>query len=110
MAPLALHDVADAQALVGAVITRSGLSLSADEHEDLAEYLLVELWKLSLRYEPGAGRFSSYATGILKRRVVDWKRSRYGRTRWQFAGYTYERPRPQVVSLDDPDHDRLGET
>jgi DNA-directed RNA polymerase specialized sigma24 family protein len=112
VALLALHDVNDAEAFAAAIANRSRLTLSRDDREDLVQFLLVELWKLSLRYDRGdpkfPPRFGVYATGILQRRVVDWSRSRWGRTKWQFADRTYERKRPELVSLDGDDRDRLG--
>ena len=53
--------------------------------------------------------FSGYALHILRQRVIDWDRKRLGRTKWQFKDKTYERPRPQLVSLDADDslRDRL---
>jgi DNA-directed RNA polymerase specialized sigma24 family protein len=100
-AKLALHDVDDAFALCSRVVSLSGLSLRWHEREDLVAYLVSECWALSLRYEPGGIRFSTWATGTLRRRVVDWQRQRNGRTRWQFAGRVYERERPDLVPLDD---------
>jgi DNA-directed RNA polymerase specialized sigma24 family protein len=97
---LPLHDVRDAVALCGNVIARSRLTLSPDEHDDLLTYLVETAWKLSLRYEQGRGStttFAGWATTILRMRIVDWQREKYGR------GY-----RPHFVSLDDPEHDRVG--
>jgi DNA-directed RNA polymerase specialized sigma24 family protein len=109
--PLALWNVDDAQRFVCAIVSRSGLALSWSEREDLEQYLLVECWRLSLRYQPGGPKdFDGWASRILRVRVVDWTRQRNGRTRWAFANHAYERPRPQFVSLDDPDVDRMGET
>lgn len=102
MLRLALQDVDDAQRFVCAIVTRSGLSLSWSEREDLEQYLLVEAWRLSLRYQPGGISFSTFAGNTLKLRIVDWQRDRYGRSRWQFRdGRVHERERPQLVSLDD---------
>jgi DNA-directed RNA polymerase specialized sigma24 family protein len=97
---LRLHDVDDAARFVAAIATRSGLKLAYHDREDLEQFLLVECWKLSLRYKPGGGSFSSFAGTTLRLRVVDWTRQRKGRTRWQFSGHTYERERPRLVSLD----------
>jgi Sigma-70 region 2 len=111
MSRLQLHDVRDAAAFVAAITRRGSLKLSFHDREDLEQYLLVELWKLSERYEPGGVSFSTMAGATLRKRVVDWQRSKLGRTKWQFAGgKTYERERPQVVSLDSPGVDRLDTT
>ena len=110
MPQLALHDVDDAAAFCGGIVTRSGLALSWSDREDLEQQLLVECWRLSLTYQPGAASFSTWAGGMLRRRVVDWQRQRNGRTRWVFRDHVYERPRPQIVSLDVDDsaqRDRL---
>jgi hypothetical protein len=122
--PLALHDVQDAEALCARVIERSGLSLSYHDAEDLLAYLVATAWALSLVYDRGDPQypsgFSTYATRTLGLRLIDWQRSRFGRTKWKFsatssinAGYrgrTIERERPALVSLDDPEQDRVGST
>jgi DNA-directed RNA polymerase specialized sigma24 family protein len=105
---LSLHDVDDASRFVASIVTRSNLRLSYHDAEDLHQYLLGEAWKLSLRYKPGGGSFSSFAGTTRRLRVVDWTRQRNGRTVWKFANHTYERERPQLVSLDDPERDHLG--
>jgi DNA-directed RNA polymerase specialized sigma24 family protein len=103
---LTLHDVDDAEAFVGAIASRSGLHLNFHEFEDLVVYLVETAWELSLRYEPGGISFSSWAGTTLRLRVIDWRRQRDGRTKWQFAnGMVHERPRPAVVSLDDGNSD-----
>jgi DNA-directed RNA polymerase specialized sigma24 family protein len=80
--PLALWNVDDAQRFVCAIVSRSGLALSWSEREDLEQYLLVECWRLSLRYQPGGPKdFDGWASRILRVRVVDWTRQRNGRTR-----------------------------
>jgi hypothetical protein len=111
---LTLHDVDDAAAFVAAVINRSGLRLSWADREDLQQYLLGEIWRLSLVYQRGNPRFppmfSVYATRLLSLRTVDWIRSRNGRTKWKFADSVYERQRPQLVSLDDSARDRLEQS
>jgi hypothetical protein len=99
---LRLHDV-DAERLVRGIVTRSGLELNYYEREDLEQFLLIECWKLSLRYESGRidKGFGAYATVALKRRVVDWQRKRWGRTKWSFSGgRVYVRPRPELISFD----------
>jgi DNA-directed RNA polymerase specialized sigma24 family protein len=107
---LALWNVDDAQRFVCSIVSRSGLALSWSDREDLEQYLLVECWRLSLRYQPGGPKdFDGWASRILKVRVVDWQRQRNGRTRWAFHDSVYKRERPQFVSLDDPDVDRMGE-
>jgi DNA-directed RNA polymerase specialized sigma24 family protein len=107
---LQLHDVRDAEAFANAIANRSQLELGPDDDEDLRQFLLVELWHLSVRYEPSRNRaFSTYAVAILKRRTVDWQRQRHGRTVWKFKDRTYIRRPVELVSLDDGvDHGLLG--
>lgn len=100
---LALHDVDDAAAFCAAIAAGSGLVLSVHDREDLEEYLLAVAWELSERYRPGGVSFSSWAWRTLRLRVVDWQRLRFGRSKWQFADATYERPPRITVSLDDRD-------
>ena len=115
MLRLELHDV-DVFALANSVATRSNLQLSFHDREDLVTYLAETAWQLSLTYDRArrkAGRtdFAGYLTIALRRRVIDWQRQRFGRTKWAFKGYAYERPRPELVSLDDgDDRDQLGAT
>jgi hypothetical protein len=109
----ALHDVRDVESFTGQIVERSGLRLSVSDREELHVYLIEECWLLSRRYDgSGGSRFAAWAKTTLGLRCIDWQRQRYGRTRWKFAGYTYERGRPQLVSLDadDPEHYQLGTT
>lgn len=99
-----LHDVRDVEALCGRLIQQSAPNdLSHHDREDLLTYLIESCWELSRRYEQGSMRqgFSIWATVTLRRRIVDWQRSRNGRTKWAFADRVYERPIPELVSLDD---------
>lgn len=99
---LSLYEVEDVESLCARVIQHSGLELSFHDHELLLAFLVETAWEISLTYQPSTPpRFAIYLQGILRRRVVDWQRNRNGRTRWQFADRTYERPRPQFCSLDD---------
>ena len=108
--PLELHDVRDAERLAAWVIQRSGLGLDREDREDLQQTLLLAVWQLSLQFDVAAGKpFGPFATTVLRRRLVDWQRQRFGRTRWQFKGSVYERPRPEFVPLDDSVRDRLDE-
>jgi hypothetical protein len=107
-----LHDIDDAERFVGAIVSRSGFSLSFHDREELGEYLLVECWQLSLRYDRGdpqfPPRFSVHATNILRRRLVDWQRAKHGRTIWRFGdGRVHERQLPSFLPFDGLD-DALG--
>ena len=99
---LALHDVRDVEGLCARIAQRSAPELSWHEREDLGAYLVATAWELSRRYEPGgANSFSTWATTTLQRRLVDWRRAKDGRSVWRFGdGTVYERPRPELVSLD----------
>ena len=100
---LSLHDVRDATAFVAAIAVKSPLRLEWHDDADLREYLLGELWILSTRYDATASSisFATLAGNTLRLRVVDWTRQRFGRSRWQFRGHVYERPRPELISADD---------
>jgi DNA-directed RNA polymerase specialized sigma24 family protein len=107
---LQLHDVDDAEHFVSAIASRSGLTLSFHDRQELEQELLVECWRLSERFQPGGVSFSTYAGSTLRLRVVDFVRKRNGRTKWQFKDRVYERPRVEVVSLDDDSGERrMGE-
>lgn len=87
---------------------RKHTRLNETDTEDLIAYLVAAAWELSTRYQPGPGRadrFDQYAYPLLTLRCTDWLRQSEGRTRWQFAGHTHERPpREQPLSLDQPAH------
>jgi DNA-directed RNA polymerase specialized sigma24 family protein len=108
MSRLQLHDIDDAVRFCAAIVAKSNLRLSYHDNEDLRQYLVTELWRLSERYEPGGISFSTLARTTLRKRLVDWRRKQYGRRRWQFTDRVYERPSVELVSLDDPGLDRLG--
>lgn len=106
---LPLHDVRDTEAFCRSVITSSRLKLSRDDYDDCLAFLISTAWELSLRYDPGDSppRFSTYARNLLARRLIDWQRKRFGRTKWQRAGgRTYERERVKLISLDAHDSER----
>lgn len=116
---LRCHDVADTEGFVRRVLADAlrgrNSHLRPDDEDDAVAYLVSEAWRLSLDFDPDRSRsFSGYAYKLLKLRYVDWLRRTEGRTRWQFGdGKTYERERPQLVSLDvatDDDGGRLVET
>lgn len=95
---LTLHDIRDVEAFCAELIPAS---TSREDREDLHAYLIETCWELSLHHKPGTRSFSARAGQILRQRRHDWQRQRNGRTRWQFATHTYERPRPILVSHDD---------
>lgn len=105
-----LFDVIDVEALLVRAIGRSryASSLRPDERDDLLTYLLEFAWKLSEKFDPGRGSFSNLLFSCSGRAIADFHRSKY-RTKWVFKDRTYERPRPDVVPLDDLiDRDLLG--
>ncbi len=103
MARLAILDVDDAEAFVKTIAGRSRLDLRWDQREDLEQHLLIELWRLSLSYEPGRIRkgFPAYSTIALKREVVNWQRKTWGRTRWKSKDRVHVRELPKFTTLDD---------
>jgi hypothetical protein len=105
---LSLHGI-DVEAFTAAIVRYSHFQLSYHDRQDLHAFLIEECWKLSLRFEPGIirGGFSVWAGTTLRKRLIDWERQRFGRTKWQFSDRTYERPRTDIVSLDDPERDQL---
>jgi DNA-directed RNA polymerase specialized sigma24 family protein len=111
-AKYSLLGIADVEAFTGRIVERSGLQLSVTDREELHVYLIEECWLLSRRYDGSRGsRFSAWARATLRLRCIDWQRSRWGRTRWTFSdGSGYERELPQLVSLNDPERDRLEQT
>jgi hypothetical protein len=107
---LSLHDVDDVEQFAWHIIERSTLKLVWHEREDLCSYLVATAWELSRRQDDSRGRFSNWLGYKLAQRCYDWERQRKGQTRWKFGdGRVYERERPTIVSLDDSEHDRLGE-
>ena len=96
----ALAGIEDVEAFTGRIVERSGLRLSTDDREQLHVYLIEECWELSLKRNPERGAFSVWVGYALRRRAVDWQRTRFGRTRWVFKDRIYERPRVELVSLD----------
>lgn len=104
---LELHDVRDVEALCRTVLhdhlatgkrtanggTTGPSSLSDHDFEDALAYLVTIAWKASERFD-GRGRFSGYLVQLLHRRIVDWKRERFGSTR-----YT-SRPIVELTSQD----------
>jgi hypothetical protein len=107
---LSLFDIDDVFAFTAAIVNRNRLRLSYHDQADLEAFLASTCWELSLKYRPGGIPFSAFATRTLKLRIVDWQRAKFGRTKWQWSeGVTYERKRPEFVSLD-VERDRLGES
>jgi hypothetical protein len=101
--PWALLGIEDVEAFTARIVERSPVELSYHERESLHSFLISETWRLSLSYKPGIIRqgFSTWARIKLHQRSIDWTRKEFGRTRWQFAGSSYERERPSLVPLDD---------
>lgn len=97
---LELWDIRDVEQFVNTIIQRARLDLNHHDREDLAAFLIETTWELSLRYQPGGITFSTWAGNTLRLRIVDHTRNREGRTKWTFSTHTYQRERPQVVSLD----------
>lgn len=98
--PFQLHDVHDVEGLCQSILNRVlrswGARLNREDSEDALAYLIATAWRLSLRYDCTRSQisFSTYASRILERRVVDWYRSspRFADTRY--------RERPTELSLE----------
>jgi DNA-directed RNA polymerase specialized sigma24 family protein len=106
---LSLFDLHDVERLVGSVISgNKRLHLNPQQYESLTTYVIEEVWRCSLRYDPGRGTaFTTFAYETASRRVLDWLRLEFGRNKWQFADRTIERTQPELVSLDGIESDRL---
>src|SRR5919201_2112785 len=96
--PLRLHDVADAEGLARDALNEQlrtwGAYLQPCEYEDALAYLVGVAWELAGAYDRARSdqAFSTYAGRLLRRRVADWYRSRFGSSR--------NVQRPQLLSLD----------
>jgi hypothetical protein len=95
--------------VVTATLRKNNIVLSVHRREDLVAYVISEVWVASRNYDSGRYKsFSQVAGAVAVRKVVDWVRGDIGRSRWSFGTYTYERKRPEFVSLDaDAGRDRL---
>lgn len=98
---LALHDCRDIEAHCRWIIQHSRITPQPADHEDLLAYLIATAWELSLPPQRWNTSYTGWATPLLHLRTIDWYRARNGRTRWQFADYTYQREQPIVLSLND---------
>lgn len=120
---LQLHGCSDVELLCVKVLNnwerRTNTSLNTSDREDAVAFLIAAAWEIAeFKFDPNRGvRFDSHVFPILAFRLVDWLRLDEGRTKWQFATHTYERPKTTVLSLDGPaysggddgDTGRLGE-
>ncbi len=83
------------------------------DREDLLAYVVGELWRSSLKYNPDKGpAFSTYGYRLAGARIVDWYRLKLGRSKWSFGdGSSYTRERQQPLSLDaqSQNGDSLGD-
>lgn len=113
MATLKLHEIDDVTGFCAHIATlycaRSRTNLNAADYDDLIQYLTVECWRLSERFQPTTpkARFRPYAQSQLNYRCVDWLRTNTHnkRTKWQWSGgKVYERERVVLVSIDKPLH------
>lgn len=99
-----LLDVADVEGLIWKAVGHStaAAELRPHEQDDLVSYLLAEAWIISERFDASRGSvcFSTFLYASIQRRIVDFVRRERGRTKWQFADRTYERPHVELVSLN----------
>ena len=99
---LSLHDIDDVEAFCIRIARPYFPRIDRQDHEDLLSYLIATCWELSTRYKGDGKRFSAGAGTILALRIVEWKRERYGRTRYRFKDRSYDRVPPSFVYVDDP--------
>jgi hypothetical protein len=100
--PVVLWNIDDAERFASRIVERRRLDwLQAHERDDLVVFLVETAWELSLRYEPMSFAFSQWVRPTLDRRVTDWLRR-------EFFDARYVSGPPELVPLDDPEHDRLG--
>jgi hypothetical protein len=110
--PIALHDVANAEAFVQRALSKCGIAFSYDEREVLLAEGLTILYELAAEYRPLAaragvdsrgGRFSGYAAMFLPRRLGDAWHKMHPEHRYVTdpetgeRGWRYEAP---MLSLD----------
>lgn len=70
----ALHDIADVQAFAAEHLRLTGLTLGADEREDMHAEAVALLYALESSWD-GRGRFSGYASRYLPARVISaWRK------------------------------------
>jgi hypothetical protein len=101
-----LHDLGDVEALCARAArgwaTKTEARLSPEDFESLVAFLVASVWRMSLTYDPArSSSFKAIVLGRLGNRSTDWFRQHRGRTRWRWSdGTSYERERPNLVSLD----------
>lgn len=110
--PVAIGDIANAEAFVQRAINKSGIDCSADEREVLLAEGLAILCELHEKYRPlparpgidkQAGRFSGYAAMFLPRRLGDAWHKMHPEHRYVTdpetgkRGWSYQQP---MLSLD----------
>jgi hypothetical protein len=93
---------ADIEAISRKVVKRSGLHLSFHKEEEYVAELIAHAWELSLGHDERLhpGKFARGLGRILPLRLIDIVRREEGRTRWQFADRTHERPARYTLSVD----------
>jgi DNA-directed RNA polymerase specialized sigma24 family protein len=108
---LQLHDIRDVEAYCRTLLQNARLEITQHDAEDALAYLVETAWELSTK-EPRQWHtsFSGWLTPLLRLRIIDWQRQRYGRITWTFRDYERDtgrrpqnltRPRPSIHSLDD---------
>ncbi len=96
------HGIRDPTAFVGAVMARlprRGVYLRPDQWEDLEGFLLLELCKLAVTFDPERNSSLSRHLGTnLPRRVADWYRLQPG---FGDARYVNSARRAELVELTE---------
>lgn len=116
---VALHDVHDVNAFAAEHLTLTGLTLGADEREELHAEAVALLYHLESKWD-GRGRFSGYASRYLPGRIIgSWRKLHRehsyrtvegGGREWQWgtAPDSLDRPIGESLTLIDVQTDPRG--
>lgn len=101
---LDLGNLIDVEAFCSRIVTRqlasAGGYLEPADREDAIAYLIGEAWILYSRFDAAKGAtFWTYSSPVLQRRMVDWYRTKFGRSS--------NAPRPRMVSTDELERTEL---
>jgi DNA-directed RNA polymerase specialized sigma24 family protein len=62
-------------------LRKLGAYLAEHEREDALAFVVSEVWRASLDFDPARGSFGARASFVASRRLADWIRKRHGRER-----------------------------
>lgn len=106
---LALRDVHDVEALAREVLELRlrewSATLRPDDRDDALAYLIALAWELERSFDEGLGiSYSTYLFRLLRLRLADWYRDRYGDARYGRAPDVPRAPEDMAaeeIDLDD---------